>query len=168
MSHQFSIDEIFEIAEQIERNGAKFYREAASTTRDVSHQDLLRGLAFTEDEHERTFAVMRKELVQERRREAVYEGEDLAAQYLWAWADKAVFDMESDPLAILAADANMETILTTAIGREKESIVYYTGLKGGLSVEADRAKVDAIIGEELIHVALLSEHLRILRRVQQS
>jgi len=122
MSHQFSIDEIFEIAEQIERNGAKFYREAASSTRDVSHQDLLR----------------------------------------------AVFDMESDPFAILASGANMETILTTAIGREKESIVFYAGLKGGVSVEAGRAKVDAIIGEELIHVALLSEHLQILRGVPQS
>ena len=34
MSYDFNADEIFEIAEQIERNGAKFYRTAAESVAD--------------------------------------------------------------------------------------------------------------------------------------
>ena len=35
MSYDFNADEIFEIAEQIERNGAKFYRNAAESIADT-------------------------------------------------------------------------------------------------------------------------------------
>ena len=160
---QFSIDEIFEIAEQIERNGAKFYRSAADMTRDNEQQRLLTNLAAMEDEHERTFAGLRQQLVTDLKRDTVYEADDSAAQYLWAWADKAVFDMEADPFAILTSGANIEEILHVAIGREKESVVYYEGLKGGISVEDDRAKVDAIIQEELQHVAMLTRAIRQLQ-----
>ncbi|MBN2083318.1 ferritin family protein [bacterium] len=160
---QFSIDEIFEIAEQIERNGAKFYRSAAELTRDTEQQRLLTNLAAMEDEHERTFAGLRKQLVTDLKRESVYEPEDIAAQYLWAWADKAVFDMEGDPFAVLTSGADIKEILRVAIGREKESVVYYEGLKGGISVDADRAKVEAIIQEELQHVAMLTRAIRQLQ-----
>jgi rubrerythrin len=160
---QFSIDEIFEIAEQIERNGAKFYRTAADTLPDKGQQAMLLELAKMEDEHERIFAQMRKQLVTEMKRESVYESDDLAAQYLWAWANKAVFDMDVDPLQVLNEGAGVEDILKVAIGREKDSIVYYEGLKGGVSAEEDKSKVQAIQNEEMLHVALLTRKLEEIR-----
>ena len=161
----FNIDEIFEIAEEIERNGAKFYRAAADIVDDRDQLLMLTDLAAMEDEHERTFAAMRKELADGLKRESVYEPDDLAAQYLWAWASKAVFDVDTDPFAVLAGGADMDEILKVAIGREKESIVYYEGLKAGVGPD-DKTKVDAIIQEEMLHVAILSKALGRLRGVK--
>jgi len=45
MSITFNADEIFEIAEEIERNGAKFYRDAAQNAKNASIKELLLDLA---------------------------------------------------------------------------------------------------------------------------
>ena len=163
MEMTFNIDEIFEIAEQIERNGAKFYRAAAETTGDKDQSAKLVNLAEMEDQHERTFAQMRRELVTDARRESVYDADDLAAQVLQAWASRAVFDMTKDPLGVLTAGTSLEEILKIAIGREKDSIVYYEGLKAGVNTEADREKVDFIIREEMSHIAILDQQLQQLK-----
>ena len=44
MSITFNADEIFEMAEQIERNGATFYREAAGNTLDADVKEMLLSL----------------------------------------------------------------------------------------------------------------------------
>jgi rubrerythrin len=55
---QFNADEIFIMAEQIERNGALFYRAAAKNN--SSANDLLLSLAEMEDEHLVIFQQMHK------------------------------------------------------------------------------------------------------------
>ena len=62
MGITFNADEIFEMAEQIERNGAKFYREAAEKSSDADIKKMLQDLAAMEDGHQLTFSQMRKEL----------------------------------------------------------------------------------------------------------
>jgi len=59
MSIDFNADEVFEIAEQIERNGAKFYRTVAENVTDADKRKILINLAEMEDEHEQTFKTMR-------------------------------------------------------------------------------------------------------------
>jgi hypothetical protein len=41
MSFEFNADEILEMAEQIERNGARFYRKAAELVKDAAVSKLL-------------------------------------------------------------------------------------------------------------------------------
>ena len=65
MSFEFSANEIFEMAEQLERNGAKFYRTSAEGVKDPASRDLLQSLADMEDTHEKTFASMRASLSDE-------------------------------------------------------------------------------------------------------
>ena len=60
MSYDFNADNVFEMAEQIERNGALFYRQAANDVADPDAKQFLLDLAAMEDDHEKTFAVMRK------------------------------------------------------------------------------------------------------------
>lgn len=160
MEIKFNIDEIFEIAEQIERNGAMFYRAAADTTPMKAMGAKLISLADMEDEHERTFAHMRLDFVTETKRDIVYESDDLVAQVLQAWASNAVFDMETDPLGVLSAGKSIEEILKIAIGREKDSIAYYEGLKTGLDSHDDRLKIDHIIREEMSHIVILDKELK--------
>jgi rubrerythrin len=56
MPMPFKVDEIFKMAEQIERNGAKFYRAAAKKI--PAAKQALVELASMEDEHLRTFAAI--------------------------------------------------------------------------------------------------------------
>jgi rubrerythrin len=152
---EFNADEIFEIAEKLERNAASFYRRAAGMTQGADSAKLLLELASMEDEHQRIFAELRAKLASdELRRQMVYETQ----QYLWAWADCSVFPVDFEPGVMLKGDETLEAILTMAIGREKDTIVFFEGLKRSLKSDADRNRVDAIIVEELGHLALLSQH----------
>ncbi|GAH47433.1 unnamed protein product [marine sediment metagenome] len=55
MGITFNADEIFEMAEEIERNGAKYYREAAEKASDKKTKQMLLDMAAMEDEHLETF-----------------------------------------------------------------------------------------------------------------
>ena len=61
-SLDFSADEIFEMAQQIERNGARFYRRAASMAKAAGSAPFFLKLAAMEEVHEKVFARMREEL----------------------------------------------------------------------------------------------------------
>jgi rubrerythrin len=50
-----------------------------------------------------------------------------------------------------------------AIGLEKDSIVFYVGLKESVSPRAGKDKVQAIIKEEIGHIAILSQKLEALK-----
>ena len=62
MSHAFSADEILEMAEKIERNGASFYRGSADSIEDEDARKFLLQLARMEDNHLKTFSNMRAQL----------------------------------------------------------------------------------------------------------
>ncbi|HUW57162.1 MAG TPA: ferritin family protein [Planctomycetota bacterium] len=159
MSAVFNADEIFAMAEQIERNGAKFYRKAAGGAAGESGKDMLLGLAAMEDDHEKTFAAMRKELTDQEQASAVFDPDDQAALYLQAVADGHVFDTKVDPSAKLTGRETLAEILTTAIGLEKDSIVFYIGMKDAVGRALGKEKIDGIIREEMSHVSLLSGEL---------
>jgi rubrerythrin len=153
MSYDFNADEVFEIAEQIERNGAKFYREGAEKIIDADKKKLLMELAEMEDEHENTFKKMRAELTTNEKVITTFDPEGEAERYLRALADTRVFyDKKIDP-------TSMEKILKSAITAEKDSIVFYLGMKEVVPVNLGKEKLDKIIKEEMNHISLLSKEL---------
>jgi len=156
MSVAFNADEIFEIAEQIERNGANFYRKATEGSISVRGRDLLLRLAAMEDEHEKTFAAMRADLTKRETAPPVFDPDDQAVLYLRAVADGKVFDFNADPSKRLTGREPMEEVLAIAVGLEKESVVFYTGIKDAVPEDLGKNKVDAIIKEEMDHLILLS------------
>ncbi len=157
MGTSFNADEIFEMAEQIERNGAKFYRAAAEKFPTV--RDLLLKLAAMEDDHERTFANMRTELSTKETAQTVFDPDGQAQMYLRAMADGHIFNPKADPGEQVAGTDTPEDILHLAISVERDSIAFYVGLKRSVSQAAGKDKVEAIIKEEISHVAILSEQL---------
>ncbi len=163
MSIYFNADEIFQMAEQIERNGSFFYRRAASlAARSTTAQFFLK-LAAMEDEHEKSFVRMRAELSEQERTAPVSDPEGEASLYLRAWADGHVFDVRSNPAERLKGKEKQEEILQMAIGLEKDSIVFYLGMKEAIPQRLGRSKVDGIIKEEMRHIATLSRELETLR-----
>ncbi len=157
----FNADEVFEMAEQIERNGAKFYRAAAEKFPEVSQ--VFSDLAAMEDEHEKTFAAMRAELSGTEIKPPVFDPDGQAQMYLRAMADEHVVNVKIDPVEQLAGKETPEEVLEMAIGLEKDSIVFYAGLKESVSPRAGKDKVEAVIKEEIGHIVTLSQKLGALK-----
>jgi len=154
----FDACEVFEIAEQIERNGAKFYRKAAGIFNDDGISDTMRKLAEWETEHERIFAAMRERLSGPGRTAASPKGEQLVNNPR-AMAGLAVFGIRSDPCDELTGTEDRTDVLRRALEKEKESIAFYEGLKDFAADKAGRDKIDRIIEEEMGHIATLSRLL---------
>ena len=153
MSYDFNADDVFEMAEQMERNGAKFYRDAAGYTQDAGNKAFLQELAAMEDQHEKTFITMRAELSAKEKESTVFDPEGEAALYLRALADTRVFfEKEIDV-------TSLEKILKSAIEAEKDSIVFYLGMKEAVPEKYGKGRLDNIIKEEMGHVRLLSRKL---------
>jgi len=154
----FNADEVFEMAEQIERNGAAFYRKAAEGAAS-SCAGRLRKLAAMEDDHERTFHQIRTELAGEGKLKRDFDPDDEAARYLRAMADGKVFDFDSAPAEKLTGSESIEDILRTANGQEKDSILFYLVMEKAVPAGAGRDAIDKIIAQEVEHVAILSGEL---------
>ena len=163
MTISFNADEIFEMAEQIERHGARFYRRAAEGVMDPQNRQLLLHLATTEDEHEKVFTSMRADLAAGEREATVFDPDGQAAHYLRAMADEHVFDVKADPTTQFTGKETMEDILQTAMGMEKDSIVFYLGMKDLVPERLGKERIDDIIKEEMDHLASLSRELAGLR-----
>jgi len=153
MGYDFNADEVFEMAEQIERNGAKFYRDAAKSVKDSSNKDLLLSLSKMEEAHEKTFKSMRSTLTQAQKASTVFDPAGEAALYLKALADTRVFfEKKIDTTSMLE-------ILKSAIEAEKDSIVFYLGMKEAVPAAFGQDRIDGIIKEEMGHITVLSKEL---------
>lgn len=161
MAVTFDADEVFEMAERIERNGAKFYRAAAEKLPSV--RQVLLDLAAMEDEHVKTFTDMRAQFSGREQEPMVIDPEGEAQMYLRLIADGSVFDVKADPTEGLKGRETAEEVLTMAIGLEKDSIAFYAGLKECVPPKAGKDKVEAIIREEFGHIAVLNEKLSALK-----
>ncbi|KKK77937.1 hypothetical protein LCGC14_2848570, partial [marine sediment metagenome] len=72
-----------------------------------------------------------------------------------------VFDL--DPSAGLGGTETISDILNTAIGLEKDSIVFYQSMKEIVPRTAGKEKIDAIITEEIGHIVNLRNQLQTLK-----
>jgi rubrerythrin len=158
MSYGFSADEIFVMAEQMEKNGARFYRNAAGEVTEPDKKKFLEDLAKMEDAHEKTFKSMRAELSEKDKGQTVFDPEGEAAFYLNALVNTRVFfEKEID-------FSSMEGILKSAIEAEKDAIIFYLGMKNAVSENLGKNKLENIIQEEMGHVRLLSNKLVLLKK----
>jgi rubrerythrin len=153
MSYDFNADDVFEMAVQIERNGAVFYRKAAADIGDPDAKNFLTDLAAMEDSHEKTFSTMKKKLTENEKTSTVFDPSGEAASYLKALADTRVFfEKEIDT-------ESLQAILKAAILAEKDSIVFYLGMKDLVPDDLGQSRLDDIIKEEMSHINLLSRRL---------
>ena len=73
--------------------------------------------------------------------------------YLRALVDTRVFFEKPSDVS------SMEKILKAAIEAEKDSIVFYLGMKNAVSEEYGQDRIEGIIKEEMGHIRLLSREL---------
>ena len=166
MGITFNANEIFEMAEEIERNGAKFYRRASANSPDEKTKQMLLDMAVMEDEHLKTFQQMRKQLSGREKGWAIFDPDNLSVLYLQAMADARGYEGKITPAKELTGSETPKEIIEIALNSEKESVVFYFGLKGLVPVKAGRDKVEAVIIEELGHITTLLGRLKSIETAQ--
>ena len=162
MPIKFNANEIFEMAEEIERNGALFYRQAAENSSDEETRKMLLDMAVMEDDHLAIFQEMRKELSGEEKGWSIFDPEDQSILYLQAMADARGYEGKITPTKEFTGNETPKEIIDTALNSEKESVVFYYGLKELVGVKAGRDKIVMIIKEELGHITTLLNKLKSL------
>ena len=158
----FNADEIFEMAEEIERNGATFYRQAAENASDEQTKKMLLDMAVMEDGHLNTFEKMRKELSGQEKGWSSFDPDNQSALYLQEMADARGYEGKITPMKELTGKETTKEIIEIALNSENESVVFYLTLKDLVPVKAGRDKVEAIILEELSHITALLKKLKTL------
>ena len=153
MSISFSGSELINIAIGIERKGIAFYDIIAKSTDNTSAREIFLSLADMEREHVNIFQDMLAEADKYQVPET-YAKEYPA--YFQALVDSAVF---TDDMATSEMVTKVESdigAVELAIGGEKDSILFYYGMKEIIPPSA-QSIVNKIIAEEKSHLRQLSE-----------
>ncbi len=90
---------------------------------------------------------------------STFDPENQAALYLQAVANGKVFDLKKDPSDLLSEGITLKDILQTAIGLEKDSIVFYTGIEDMVPEKLGKERIKDIIKEERGHIVFLNKQL---------
>ena len=162
MSITFNASEVFEMAEEMERNGAKFYKKAAENASNEQTKKMLLTMANMENKHLITFQKMREELCDKEKEPTVFDPDNQSVLYLQAMADAHGYEGKISPTKELSGNETIKEIIEIALNAEKESVVFYFGLKSMVPVNAGRDKIEAIILEELSHITTLLEQLKLV------
>jgi len=164
MGIKFNASEILDMAIKIERNGAAFYAAAAAISKEEKAKKLLTRLAEWEKSHELTFKAMKEDLGAADQEAVAFDPNNEVILYLNAMADRNVFNVDDSPAKALTGKETLESILRKAIMMEKDSIVFYVGLKELVPESLGRDKIDNIIHEEMGHIGYINDELTALRK----
>jgi len=148
--------ELFDTAEQIEQNGAEFYRKAAKIFDKTEISGLFLRLADWEMKHKKIFALMREQLAEPNPETGKCRTDESPPEKK-AMAGLAVFGIRPEPVNELDGGENKADVIKRAIEKEKDSIVFYSGLKDFAASVITKDKIDDIIKEELRHIRILNE-----------
>lgn len=153
MDDRFSVQQVVEIAIEIEKNGVTFYRSLAESADTARLRELFVYLAEEEKRHVARFQEILESTGGYRISEAYYATQYMG--YMKALADERVF--RSDISVAEAADRarSPREAIDIAIGFEKDSILFLHEMCG-LVPESDRGTIQKLLDEERDHVRRLS------------
>ena len=153
MANIFAGSEIVEIGIQIENNGRDFYSTLIGQSKNVKAKDLFKYLAGEEEKHIRVFQKI-LEGVEKYEAPESYPGEYFA--YMNSLASEYVFTEKNKGKEIAQKIKTDREAIDLGIGFEKDSIIFYEGMKKVVP-EYDLEVVSESIAQEQSHLRLLSE-----------
>ena len=153
MGEIFTGSEIVQAGIQIEINGRDFY---TALSRKATHEKAQKLFLFLAGEEEKHIAVFKAILDKTERYEPpeAYPGEYYS--YMHALAAEHVFTRKDTGETVARAAATDLEALEKALGFEKDSIVFYEGMKQVVPA-FDLKVVDQLIAQEKNHYLQLSE-----------
>lgn len=79
--------------------------------------------------------------------------------YLKAMASQVAFTSQMDPVKIIGDKPTFKRILDIALEAEKDSVIFYAGMKKFAPAPLGADKIEAILQEEIAHVAMIMHRL---------
>lgn len=158
----YSVNEVIEMAVQIEKNGFAFYHEA-SKRKDLNAEaiEFIEFLRDQELNHEKTFLSLRDELDKD-----VLELStdwELVSLYLKTIVDGRIFNSEYSAIQLAAGAKDIFGVVDNAITFEKDTLLYFHAIADGISNPKTKAVLRKIINEEVSHVLKLNDFKKRLR-----
>jgi len=153
MGNIFAGSEIVELGIQIEKNGRDFYRTLMVQSKNPKAVDIFKYLAIEEEKHIAVFQKILSSLENYQPAEA-YPGEYFA--YMNALASEYVFTQRNKGEEIAKSIKSDKEAVEKGIGFEKDSIIFYEGMKK-VVLEYDQKVVAALIAQEQMHLRQLTE-----------
>ena len=158
MGNIFAGSEIVEMGIQIEKNGRDFYNALAKKTKNVSAGEMFKYLAGEEEKHIAAFQEILGDTLKYEPPES-YPGEYIA--YMKALASEHIFTQADKGEAIARTVKTDKQGVEMGIGFEKDSIIFYEGMKKSVP-EYDCKIIDQLISQEQEHLRKLSDLKRAL------
>jgi len=151
MGNIFAASEIVELGIQIEKNGYDFYNTLVKQTKNKKAQDVFKYLASEEEKH---VAVFKKILDKTEKYEPpkIYSDEYLA--YMNALAGEYIFTQKDQGELIAKKIKSDAQAVDTGIKFEKDSIIFYEGIKKAVP-EYDHRIIEELIQQEQNHLKQL-------------
>lgn len=152
----FNDVEAMKIACNLERGGLKFYLAVAKKAKDPNVKRAFERLAKDEKAHVQVFEELQQKLLDEPRKEAYFDSEELDA-YMARLIETHVF--ADDSLVARLADQVQSDIEALGVGMraERDTLLFYQDLLGFTDSKAAREALQRIIGEERRHLVELAE-----------
>jgi len=151
MGNIFAGSEIVEIGIQIEKNGKDFYEVLAKNSKSVKSQEIFNFLAAEESKHIVVFQKILSTV-------AKYEPQGLDADeyyaYMNALASESVFTQKDKGKELAKAVKSDRQAIEMGITAEKDSIVFYEGMKKA-APEYDHKVINEVILQEQGHLRQL-------------
>ena len=164
METKFNAYDILEIAEQIERNGIKFYHKAAQLFDNNHLHQVLGEQAQWCTKHIKIFAHMRKRFSEQTGEFGTFDPDNYVLSNPRVMAALAVFTDKPGLAGKLTGSENEQKILREAIRRRKDAIVFYKGLSDFARDMRANEILAEIIREEKRHINLLNDRLGVLEK----
>ena len=152
MSNIFAGSEIVEIGIQIEKNGRDFYNTLVGQFKNQKAKDMFKYLAGEEEKHITAF---RKILDSVHKYEPAESYPEEYFAYMNALAKEHVFTQENKGGEIAKNIKSDKEAIESGIGFEKDSIIFYEGMKKVVP-ENDLKILDELIAQEQDHLKKLS------------
>ena len=159
MATAFSIEEVLALAEQIERDGERFYQGAAWRCTDLRGKEALEHLARWEGSHQTVLRGLRERIRSAQDpRSRDFDPEGTAERYVIAALDGHVFRAVGGPQDLLRATDGPRAIFELALRFERDSIAFLEALSP-LLVGEIAGSIAELIAEEREHVTYLERVL---------
>jgi len=152
---KFNLNEILEIARNVEKNGFEFYTNAAKKL--PAYSDFFTFLAKEEIKHDLVFTGIKKEVISQEEIDAIWDPDQLIGTYFGSLTESAIFKKPEEIKNLFENTNSIEDVINWAIKREHDTILFFIGLKSTLDSEEDKKVVEDVISEEINHVHILME-----------
>ena len=153
MGENLTIQEIIEIAIEIEKNGAAFYNALTKSAETNRLKELYDYLSKEEARHITRFQEILESVGGYQISEAYYATQYMG--YMKALADERVFTSDLSAAEVAERAGSPREAIDIAIGFEKESVIFLHEM-WNLVPESDRKAIEKLLDEERDHLRRLA------------